>query len=150
MTESVRYDVSLLSADDLYLFNEGSHFRLYRKLGAHPLTVDGVTGTYFAVWAPDAEKVFVAGDFNGWDKGSHPLVHRGQSGLWEGFIPGVGQGALQVPHPFPLRQMYKVDKADAFGFYFEAPPRTAAIVWDLDYAWATRNGWPQRRANATP
>jgi 1,4-alpha-glucan branching enzyme len=146
MTESVRYDVSLLSADDLYLFNEGSHFRLYRKLGAHPLTVDGVTGTYFAVWAPDAEKVFVAGDFNGWDRGSHPLVPRGQSGLWDGFIPGVGPGMLYKYHIHSRFQMYKVDKADAFGFYFEAPPRTAAVVWDLDYAWCDQEWMAARRA----
>jgi 1,4-alpha-glucan branching enzyme len=146
MTESVRYDVSLLSADDLYLFNEGSHFRLYRKLGAHPLTVDGVTGTYFAVWAPDAEKVFVAGDFNGWDRGSHPLVPRGQSGLWDGFIPGVGPGMLYKYHIHSRFQMYKVDKADAFGFYFEASPRTAAVVWDLDYAWCDQEWMAARRA----
>jgi 1,4-alpha-glucan branching enzyme len=135
MTQTVRYDVSLLSDDDLYLFNEGSHFRLYRKLGAHPLTVDDTPGTYFAVWAPDAEKVFVIGDFNGWDKASHPLVPRGQSGLWDGFIPGVGPGTIYKFHIHSRFQMYKVDKADAFGFYYEGPPRTASIVWDLDYTW---------------
>jgi 1,4-alpha-glucan branching enzyme len=145
MTETVRHDISLLSADDLYLFNEGSHFRLYRKLGAHPLTVDGTQGTYFAVWAPDAEKVFVAGDFNGWDRGSHPLVPRGQSGLWDGFIPGVGPGMLYKFHIHSRFQMYKVDKADAFGFYFEASPRTASVVWDLDYAWNDQEWMAARR-----
>ncbi|MCJ7791653.1 MAG: 1,4-alpha-glucan branching enzyme, partial [Dehalococcoidia bacterium] len=74
--------VTLLTEDDLYLFNEGSHFRLYEKLGAHLLTTDGQEGTYFAVWAPDAEQVSVMGDFNGWDKTSHPLYSRGQSGIW--------------------------------------------------------------------
>ncbi len=147
MTPTVRYDVSLLSDDDLYLFNEGSHFRLYRKLGAHPLTVDGVSGTYFAVWAPDAEKVFVAGDFNGWDRGSHALVPRGQSGLWDGFVPGVGKGDLYKFHIHSRFQMYKVDKADAFGFYFEASPRTASVVWDLDYAWCDQEWMAKRRAN---
>lgn len=146
MTDNVRYDVSLLSADDLYLFNEGSHFRLYRKLGAHPLTVDGTAGTYFAVWAPDAEKVFVTGDFNGWDRGSHALVPRGQSGIWDGFVPGVGHGDLYKFHIHSRFQMYKVDKADAFGFYFEAPPRTASIVWDLDYAWCDQEWMTKRRA----
>ena len=103
LAQTVRYDFSLLSDDDLYLFNEGSHFRLYYKLGAHPLTVNDTAGTYFAVWAPDAEKVFVIGDFNDWDKASHPLAPRGQSGIWDGFIPGVGPGTLlQIPRPFPL------------------------------------------------
>ncbi|MGQ9688745.1 MAG: 1,4-alpha-glucan branching protein GlgB [Desulfobaccales bacterium] len=146
MTSAVRYDVSLLTDDDLYLFNEGSHFRLYRKLGAHPLTVDGVAGTYFAVWAPDAERVFVIGDFNGWDKGSHPLVSRGQSGIWDGFIPGVGVGTLYKYHIHSRYQGYKVDKADAFGFFFEGPPRTASIVWNLDYGWNDQEWMTNRRA----
>jgi len=135
MTEKVRYDVSRLTDDDLYLFNEGNHFRLYEKLGAHLMTVDGVEGTYFAVWAPDAEQVFVMGDFNGWDKASHPLGSRGRSGIWEGFIPGVGQGTLYKYHIRSRYNQYQVDKADAFGFYFEKPPHTASIVWDLDYTW---------------
>jgi 1,4-alpha-glucan branching enzyme len=135
MTQTVRYDFSLLSDDDLYLFNEGSHFRLYQKLGAHPLTLGDTAGTYFAVWAPDAEKVFVIGDFNDWDKASHPLVPRGQSGIWDGFIPGVGVGAIYKYHIHSRYQMYKVDKADAFGVYFEGPPRTGSIVWDLNYLW---------------
>ena len=78
--------MSLLTDQDLYLFNEGSHIRLYRKLGAHPLTENGVEGTSFAVWAPGARQVNVMGDFNGWNKYSHPLKVRGQSGIWEAFI----------------------------------------------------------------
>jgi 1,4-alpha-glucan branching enzyme len=144
MTQHVRYDVSLLTDDDLFLFNEGNHFRLYNKLGAHPMTVDGAEGTYFAVWAPDAEQVFVMGDFNGWDKASHPLGSRGQSGIWEGFLPGVGQGTLYKYHINSRYMGYRVDKADAFGFYFEGPPRTASIVWDLDYAWADQD-WMAKR-----
>ncbi len=85
----VRYDVSLLTDDDLHYFNEGTHYRLYQKLGAHLLQLEGVEGTYFAVWAPNAERVCVIGDFNHWDKNSHPLQARGQSGVWEGFIPHV-------------------------------------------------------------
>ena len=135
MVGEVRYDVSRLTDDDLFLFNEGNHFRLYDKLGSRPMTVDGGEGTYFAVWAPDAEKVFVMGDFNGWNKASHPLGARGQSGIWEGFIPGVGQGALYKYHIHSRYQGYRVDKADAMGFYFEGPPRTASIVWDLEYTW---------------
>uniref|UniRef100_A0A7C3ZC96 1,4-alpha-glucan branching enzyme GlgB n=1 Tax=Desulfobacca acetoxidans TaxID=60893 RepID=A0A7C3ZC96_9BACT len=144
MTQTVRYDVSLLSDDDLYLFNEGSHFRLYLKLGAHLQTVDGDSGTYFAVWAPDAEKVFVIGDFNNWDKASHPLAPRGQSGIWDGFIPGVGPGTRYKFHIHSRFQMYKVDKADVFGYFFEVPPKTASIVWDLDYAWGDQE-WMAKR-----
>ncbi len=146
MTQTVRYDVSLLSDDDLFLFNEGSHFRLYQKLGAHPLTVEDTAGTYFAAWAPDAEKVFVCGDFNDWDKASHPLVPRGQSGIWDGFIPGVGPGAVYKFHIHSRFHMYKVDKADAFGNYFEGPPRTASIVWDLDYTWGDQEWMAQRHS----
>ncbi len=144
MTEKVRYDVSLLTDDDLFLFNEGNHFRLYNKLGAHPMTVDGVDGTYFAVWAPDAEQVFVMGDFNGWDKASHPLGSRGQSGIWEGFLPGVGQGTIYKYYIHSRYHGYRVDKADALGFYYEGPPRTASIVWDLDYAWGDQD-WMAKR-----
>src|SRR5690348_3838376 len=87
---AVQRGPSLLTEEDLYLFNEGSHFRLYDKLGAHPAQFGGVAGTSFAVWAPGAGSVAVIGDFNGWDKGAHPLRPRGASGLWEGFVPGAG------------------------------------------------------------
>src|SRR3990172_1979673 len=92
------HDVTRLSEDDLYLFNQGSHFRLYEKLGAHLMTVGGTGGTYFAVWAPDAEQVCVAGSFNDWDKTGHALRPRGTSGIWEGFVPGVGKGTLYKHH----------------------------------------------------
>ena len=85
---------SLLTEQDLYLFNEGTHCRLYDKMGAHPRP----GGTSFAVWAPDAEQVFVTGDFNEWDRGRHPLSPRGGSGIWEGFIPGVGKGQIYKYH----------------------------------------------------
>ena len=147
MTEAVRYDVSMLSDEDIYLFNEGSHFRLYYKLGAHPVTLDGVSGTYFAVWAPDAEKIFVIGDFNDWDKTTHPLVPRGQSGIWDGFIPGVGPGTHYKFHLHSRFQMYKVDKADVFGFFHEGPPRTASIVWDLNYSWSDQEWMGKRHSS---
>src|SRR5688572_8156455 len=82
----VRHDVSRLSDGDLYLFNEGNHFRLYDKLGSQRTVVDGQAGTYFSVWAPNAERVSVMGDFNGWNRSTHPLHSRAQSGVWEGFI----------------------------------------------------------------
>ena len=138
-------EVTLITEDDLYLFNEGSHFRLYEKLGAHPLTVDGQRGTYFAVWAPDAEQVFVVGDFNHWNKTSHPLRSRGQSGIWEGFIPGVGKGVIYKYHITSRHMGYKVDKADPFAYYHETPPKTASIVWDLDYIWGDQEWMEKRR-----
>jgi 1,4-alpha-glucan branching enzyme len=145
MKNKVRYDISLLSEDDLYLFNEGSHFRLYEKLGAHLLEAEGEPGAYFAVWAPDAKQVAVMGDFNRWSKSSHPLSPRGQSGIWEGFIPGVGLGVCYKYHIRSRHRGYRVDKADAFGFSFEGPPRTASIVWDLDYAWNDQEWMGQRQ-----
>jgi len=135
-TEAVHYDVSLLTDDDIYLFNEGSHFRLYEKLGSQLFTREGVEGTYFAVWAPDAEEVLVIGDFNGWDKRTHPLRPKKQSGIWEGFIPGVGKGSNYKYHVRSRYHGYKVDKADPFSFLFEVPPKTGSVVWDLAYTWA--------------
>jgi len=141
---SVRYDMSMLSNDDLFLFNEGSHYRLYEKLGAHPLTVDGVEGTYFAVWAPNAKQVSVMGDFNGWDKSSHPLCSKGQSGVWEGFIPGMAKGAIYKYYLVSHHRGYCVKKADPFAFYNETPPKTASIVWDLNYSWGDQ-AWMEKR-----
>jgi 1,4-alpha-glucan branching enzyme len=142
----VRYDVSLLTDDDLHLFNEGTHYRLYDKLGAHPLTAGDTEGTYFAVWAPDAERVTVMGDFNGWDKGSHPLRARGQSGIWEGFVPRVGKGACYKYHVASRYRGYRVDKADPVAFHDEVPPKTASVVWDLDYEWSDGAWMAARRS----
>ncbi len=141
----VSYDVSLLTDDDIYLFNEGNHFRLYEKLGAHPLTVGGAEGTYFAVWAPDAEHVSVTGTFNRWDKTSHLLRPRGDSGIWQGFIPGVGKGTLYKYHVRSRFNGYRVDKTDPFAFFNEIPPKTASIVWDLEYAWGDQDWMANRR-----
>ena len=111
---------------------------------------EGTSGTHFAVWAPNAEQVFVIGDFNGWDKNSHRLRPKGQSGIWEGFFPGIGKGTLYKYHIGSRFNGYRVDKADPFSIFNEIPPKTASIVWDLDYQWndqqwmATRG---QRRAS---
>src|SRR5438552_18390826 len=134
-------EVSLLTEQDLYLFNEGSHLRLYEKLGAHPIALEGNLGTYFAVFAPNAKQVFLMGDFNGWDKSDHPLRSRGNSGIWESFVPGVGKGVHYKYHIVSREQNYRVDKADPFAFTAEVPPRTGSVVWDLDYRWATSRGW---------
>jgi 1,4-alpha-glucan branching enzyme len=145
--QSVRYDLSMLSNDDLFLFNEGSHYRLYEKLGAHPLMVDGVEGTYFAVWTPNARQVSVMGEFNGWDKLSHPMCPKGQSGIWEGFIPGVAKGTIYKYYVVSHHHGYCVEKADPFAFYNETPPKTASIVWDLDYSWGDEAWMEKRRTN---
>jgi 1,4-alpha-glucan branching enzyme len=137
--------MSLLTDNDLYLFNEGSHFRLYDKLGAHVVTHAGTSGTYFAVWAPDAEQVSVIGDFNGWNKKSHRLHPKGQSGIWEGFLPGIGKGTLYKYHIASRFNGYRVDKADPFSIFNEVPPKTASIIWDLDYSWGDQEWLASRR-----
>ncbi|MFH1858427.1 MAG: 1,4-alpha-glucan branching enzyme, partial [Candidatus Omnitrophota bacterium] len=129
------YDQGLLTQDDLFLFNEGSHFRLYEKLGAHLWTVNGEAGTIFSVWAPNAKEVYVIGEFNGWNKKSHPLCPRGQSGIWEGFIPGIGKGALYKYFIVSHHHGYKIQKADPYATFYEVPPKTASVVWDLAYEW---------------
>src|SRR5216683_5438541 len=140
----VRRDVSLLSPDDLYLFNEGRNYRTYNHLGAHPASFDGETGTTFSVWAPNARKVSVIGSFNDWNNPSHRLEPRGNSGIWEGFIPGVGKGSLYKFHIVSHSQGHIGEKTDPFGVYHEPPPRTASVVWDLDYEWADSD-WMKSR-----
>ena len=141
----VEHDVSFLTDDDIHLFNEGSHFRLYEKMGAHFVSHEGREGVYFAVWAPDAEKLSVVGDFNGWDKSSHPLRSKGVSGIWEGFVPGVEKGANYKYHVHSRFNGYRVEKADPFAFYSEVPPKTGSIICDLDYTWGDE-AWMARRS----
>jgi 1,4-alpha-glucan branching enzyme len=124
-----------LSDQDIYLFNEGTHFRLHRHLGAHPSRERGREGTWFSVWAPDADRVTVFGDWNDWDKESQPLQPRGSSGIWQGFVPGVGHGTHYKYHVVSRFGGYRVDKADPFAFLAETPPKTASVVWNLDYQW---------------
>jgi 1,4-alpha-glucan branching enzyme len=134
-----------LGETDLYLFGQGNELRIYEKLGAQLRTVDGVPGTSFAVWAPNAQRVSVVGSFNDWDGRCHPMRSLGASGVWEIFIPGVGEGAL---YKFEVKTLQGglVLKTDPFGFFFEAPPKTAAIVWDnrkfqwKDQEWLARRG----------
>ncbi len=135
---------SLLHDDDLHLFNEGTHLRLYEKLGAHRVEVGGVWGTYFAVWAPNAKKVSVVGDFNGWDRARHRLASRGVSGIWEGFVPGVDQGARYKYWIVSRHKGYAIDKADPLAFTSEVPPATASVVCGLDYSWNDR-AWMEGR-----
>ena len=136
---------SLLTDKDLYLFNEGSHFQLHDKLGAHVVNHEGVGGTQFAVWAPNAAQVFLMGDFNGWNKNSDPLYPNGQSGIWEGFFPGIGNGTLYKYHIVSRFNDYRVDKTDPFSIFNEIPPKTASIVWNLDYQWGDQEWMTSRR-----
>jgi 1,4-alpha-glucan branching enzyme len=141
----VRHDVSLLTDDDIFLFNEGTHARLYDRLGAHPMEVGGEAGTHFAVWAPNAESVSVMGDFNGWNREADPLRPRASSGIWEGFVPGIGSGAVYKFHIVARGTGYRVDKGDPFASWWEVPPKTASVVWDTSYDWGDEE-WMASRA----
>jgi 1,4-alpha-glucan branching enzyme len=126
---------------DLHLFAEGTHRKLWEKLGAH-IVPEGVR---FAVWAPNAIRVSVIGDFNDWDKDAHPLEDRTGVGVWEGVLPGIGKGAKYKYHIVSHYNGYEVDKADPFGIHHEVSPQTASIVWDLDYEWNDAE-WMRTRA----
>ncbi len=135
---------TLLTDHDIYLFKQGNHFRIYRKLGAHILERGGEKGTLFAVWAPNASKVSVKGSFNGWKEDSHPLERRGDgSGIWEGFFPEVEEGDL---YKYRIESGgHEVDKADPLAFHSETPPKTASLVYDLNYSW-NDDEWMERRS----
>jgi 1,4-alpha-glucan branching enzyme len=134
---------SLLDAQDLYLFNEGTHLRLWEKLGSHLVRVDGVDGVFFAVWAPNAERVSVIGDWNGWIGAAHPLRVQGGSGIWAGFVPGVARGAR---YKYRIeRGAFRVDKTDPLALHCEVSPDTASIVWTLEHAWSDAEWMATRR-----
>jgi 1,4-alpha-glucan branching enzyme len=141
-----RQSATLLSDWDYHLFNEGSHHRLWDKLGSHPMERDGVVGTMFAVWAPNAAAVSVVGDWNGWNDDANFLESRGPSGIWEGFIPDVHKGMKYKYHIRSKLNGYEVEKADPLGIHHETPPRTASVVWDLDYEW-NDDEWMRGRAS---
>jgi len=143
MTEKTRPH-SLLTEFDVYLFRAGKHRRLYEKLGSHPLQVNDEWGTYFAVWAPNAEAVSVIGPFNNWKAGEHPLFPRwDSSGIWEGFLPGHGKGTL-YKYAIQTKDGRLLEKGDPFAFFWEVPPKTASIVWDTYYNWEDE-GWMYER-----
>jgi 1,4-alpha-glucan branching enzyme len=124
-----------LSDADIQMFQQGTHCRLQDKLGAHPATVKGMSGVQFAVWAPNAERVSVIGDFNQWDRTSHPLRSLGDCGIWEGFVPGARPGSCYKYFIQSRYEGYCAEKADPFAFHAELPPRSASKVWDLKYTW---------------
>jgi len=141
----VQTNFSLLTDHDIYLFKEGNHFRLYDKLGAHVVKNGSVKGTHFAVWAPNAGRVSVVGDFNEWNPQTHPLAARWDgSGIWEGFIPKLGKGSLYKYHIVSNHNGYTVNKGDPFAFFWEMPPNTASVVWDIDYTWGD-GAWLQKQ-----
>jgi len=130
---------------DLHLFGEGRHYKIYEKLGAHILQMNGIKGVHFALWAPNVKGVSVIGDFNRWNKKTHPMKPRGSSGIWELFIPGIGEGEI---YKFWVRSRfgnYTEEKADPFGFYFEVRPKSATIVYDIDKFKWTDHEWLSER-----
>ena len=135
--------ISLLSDNDVYLFNEGTHARLYQHLGAHFLPERN--GTYFAVWAPNAETVSVVGDFNAWNTDANLLTPHAQSGIWEGLVSGVGHGAGYKFHIRSRHRAYRANKSDPFAKYAERAPNTASLVWDLAYDWGDAEWMRERR-----
>ncbi len=143
--QPVIYNFSLFTDFDIYLFKEGNYFNAYEKLGSHIIDLNGTIGTYFAVWAPNAKQVSVMGDFNNWNKESHPLTARwDNSGIWEGFIPGIEKGT-KYKYYIVSRYGYLLEKGDPYAFFWETPPATASFVWDLEYKW-NDEAWMKNRA----
>jgi 1,4-alpha-glucan branching enzyme len=137
---------SVFTSDDIEQYKEGKNYHLFRLLGSKPMEADGEEGTYFAVWAPNAETVHVSGSFNSFDQLSHMLYPRwDSSGVWEGFIPGIKQGADYKYH-IHSKTGEVMEKADPFGNYAQTRPATSSIVWDLEYSWHD-GSWMKRRKN---
>jgi len=130
---------------DISLFRSGKHYKLYEKFGSHVIENNGVLGTYFAVWAPNAQYVSVIGGFNGWNRGTHQLYIRwDSSGIWEGFIPDVGNGET-YKYFIQSASGEELEKGDPFALRWEEPPRTASIVWDTWYQWEDKSWMDARR-----
>jgi 1,4-alpha-glucan branching enzyme len=134
-----------LGAVDLHLLGEGTHARLFEKLGAHLVTHEGRAGTEFAVWAPNAETVDVIGDFNDWRPGATPMKWLGSSGVWQAFEPRAAAGHRYKLHIRSRFAGYTVDKADPFAFASELPPAKASVITSLDYTWKDADWMRVRR-----
>jgi 1,4-alpha-glucan branching enzyme len=135
-----------ISEFDLYLLAEGTHYRAYEKLGAHFAEKDGKRGVQFAVWAPNAKRVSIIGDFNDWNPNTAVMLPS-TAGIWEGFVPDIAQGASYKYHIQSRYRDYKVDKADPYGFAAEIRPQTASRVWNLEkYSWHDES-WMKNRTN---
>jgi 1,4-alpha-glucan branching enzyme len=143
-TTKAVWNYSLFDEEQIANFQNGTHYSLYRYFGNKQFEVNGVAGTYFSVWAPNATAVFVMGDFNQWDKTSHPLfVRLDQSGIWEGFIPAIKKGEAYKYHIHGYKGA-KLDKGDPFAHYWQKRPDTASIVWDTHYTW-NDEAWLKKR-----
>jgi 1,4-alpha-glucan branching enzyme len=139
---------SILTDLDIHLFKEGTHFSLYEKLGAQESLRDGIAGVAFTVWAPNAKHVSVIGDFNGWNAKAHPMNQRwDESGLWETFLPEAKRGMAYKYALSPGTGRGVIEKGDPFAFAWEVPPKTASVIWDLEYAWGDGD-WMKRRRSA--
>ncbi len=137
----------ILGEMDIYLLGEGSHRRLFECLGAHPMTVDGVDGVAFAVWAPNASRVSIVGDFNQWDGRRHPMRKRVEAGVWELFLPGVAKGAIYKFELLAADGRLLPLKADPIGFAHEVPPATGSRVHGLPrYTWSDHDWMANRKA----
>ncbi len=137
----------ILTDFDLHLLGEGNHLRNFEKLGAHLVEHEGVRGVAFAVWAPNAARVSVVGDFNHWDGRRHPMRNRGATGIWEVFLPGLVEGEI---YKFEVKSRvggYLVQKADPYAFYAELRPKTASVVWDVDQFDWSDDEWMNTRAD---
>ena len=137
----------LLSDYDLHLMGEGTHYLKYEIMGAHPVTVLGIAGVQFAVWAPNAARVSVVGDFNHWDGRTHAMRNRGPSGVWELFVPGLAEGAIYKYEIRPMSSDLPMLKADPYGVYAEKRPKTGSIVARLDHHTWEDSDWMNSRAN---
>ncbi|MFC1563244.1 1,4-alpha-glucan branching protein GlgB, partial [candidate division KSB1 bacterium] len=137
----------ILSSFDLHLFTEGKHFQSYEKMGAHYIEVNGTNGVHFAVWAPNAERVSVIGDFNRWDGRVHPMNNRGSSGIWEIFIPDLKEGEV---YKYEIKSRYNDYigiKTDPYSFYCEMPPKSASVIHNVNkYKWKDKE-WMENRKN---
>jgi len=140
---------SLFSDDDIQLFKAGKHHQLFNKLGSHLVDHQGVKGVYFAVWAPNASRVSVIGNFNGWNNTMHPMqVRWDSSGIWECFIPGLA-AAEYYKYFIESNNGYRVEKGDPYAFHWETPPHTASVTWDLTYEWQD-TAWMAKRKQGNP
>ena len=138
------WNYSILYDDDIITFQQGTHYSLYKKFGSKPLVVLDKEGYYFCVWAPNATKLSVIGDFNDWNPETHLLHPRwDKSGIWEGFIPGVKKGEVYKYHIHGFKGII-TEKGDPFANHWEHKPKTATITWEFDYDWKDEE-WMQKR-----
>ena len=144
-TAQAVWNYSLFTDEDVHAFQHGTHSTLYQLFGNKQMEVLGVQGTYFSVWAPNATAVFVTGNFNDWNNEAHPLkVRLESSGIWEGFIPNIGQGEVYKYHIHGYKGV-KLDKGDPYAHYWELRPETASITWQTDFSWKDQQWMEDRK-----